>query len=129
LGARCHIYPRVEIWAPWNLRCDDEVGVADRVILYNQALIHLGRRVVVSQGSHLCTGTHDYESAAFLLKSYPITVRANAWICAEVFVHPGVNIGEGAVVGARSVVTKSIPDWMVCAGNPCVPLKPRRRPA
>jgi putative colanic acid biosynthesis acetyltransferase WcaF len=55
-----------------------------------------------------------------------IVVGAHAWVAAEAFVHPGVEIGEGAVVGARSVVVKSIPPWMVCAGNPCAVLKPRQ---
>jgi acetyltransferase-like isoleucine patch superfamily enzyme len=40
-------------------------------------------------------------------------------------VGPGVSIGRGAVIGARAVVTKSMPAWMVCAGNPCKPLKRR----
>jgi putative colanic acid biosynthesis acetyltransferase WcaF len=34
-----------------------------------------------------------------------------SWIAAEVFVHPGVTIGEGSVIGARSVVTKDMPSW------------------
>lgn len=125
LGRGCHIYPRAIIWAPWNLECGDEVGVADGVTLYTQAKITLGRRAVISQGSHLCTGTHDYESPRFELVAYPITVGPLAWVCAEAFVGPGVVIGEGAVIGARSVVLKDLPPWQVCAGHPCVPRKPR----
>lgn len=125
LGQGCHIYPKAVIWAPWNLICGDEVGVASGAILYNQAPITLGRRVVISQGAHLCTGSHDYTSPGFELFARPITVEAQAWVAAEVFVHPGVAIGEGAVVGARSVVTHNLPPWMVCAGHPCEPLKPR----
>ncbi len=125
IGRDCHIYPRVVIWAPWNLVCGDEVGVADGVILYSQARILLGDRCVISQGSHLCTGTHDYTSPRFPLIAQPIQVGECAWICAESFVHPGVTIGAGAVIGARSVVTHDLPEWMVCAGHPCRPLKPR----
>jgi putative colanic acid biosynthesis acetyltransferase WcaF len=125
IGAKCHIYPRARIWAPWNLTCEDEVGVADGAYLYNQAPISLGHRVVVSQGAQLCTGTHDYEDPGFPLVARPIHVGAHAWIAAEAFVHPGVTIGEGAVIGARSVVTKDMPAWTVCAGHPCQPLKPR----
>lgn len=128
-GARiapgCHIYPKAVVWAPWNLVCQEAAGVADGAILYNQALITLGKRSVVSQGSHLCTGTHDYESATFELHAKAISVGDDAWIAAESFVHPGINIGEGAVIGARSVVTKDMPAWMVCAGHPCKPIKPR----
>jgi putative colanic acid biosynthesis acetyltransferase WcaF len=55
----------------------------------------------------------------------PITVGAECWVAAGAFIAPGVDIGDGAVIGARSVVTKTMPAWMVCAGNPCRPLKPR----
>jgi putative colanic acid biosynthesis acetyltransferase WcaF len=125
LGRGCHIYPGAVIWAPWNLVCGDQVGVADGAILYSQALISLGDRVVVSQGSHLCTGSHDYELRGFPLITKPIRVGREAWIAAECFVHPGVVIGDGTVVGARSVVIRSLPPWMVCSGNPCAPIKPR----
>jgi putative colanic acid biosynthesis acetyltransferase WcaF len=47
------------------------------------------------------------------------------WIAAEAFIHPGITIGEGCVIGARSVVTKDMPAWMVCSGHPCKPLKER----
>lgn len=127
LGKRCHIYPTARIWAPWNLYFDDEVGIGEYVTLYNQAPITLGKRVVISQGTHLCTGTHDYTKPGFPLIAHPITVGANSWIAAESFVHPRVSIGEGCVVGARSVVTKNLPPWYICAGNPCTPIKPRKR--
>jgi len=127
LGSRCHIYPGVMIWAPWNLTCGDEVGVADRAILYNQAPIHLGTRAVISQGAHLCTGTHDYNSPAFPLIAKSITVEAYAWVAAEAFVHPGVTIGEGAVLGARSVAPRDLNAWAVYAGSPAACIKERQR--
>ena len=126
IGRNCHIYPRATIWAPWNLECGDEVGVGDNTILYNQAPITLGRRVVISQGAHLCTGTHDYETEGFPVRSAPIIVGSQAWIAAEAFVLPGVSIGEGCIVGARSVVTKDLPAWHVCVGHPCKALRSRR---
>jgi len=126
VGKGCHIYPGARIWAPWNLECGEEAGVASGANLYNQALVRLGRRTVISQGSHICTGTHDYESAGFELVAEPITIGDMAWVAADCFVCPGVTIGEGAVIGARSVVTKDMPAWQVCAGHPCRPLKPRR---
>jgi len=125
LGEGCHVYPRAVIWAPWNLECADQVGVADGAIIYNQALIRLGKRVVISQGAHLCSGTHDYSDPNFPLVASPITVGDHAWVAAEAFVHPGITIGEGAVIGARAVVTKDMPVWMVCAGHPCQPIKCR----
>ncbi len=125
LGEHVHVYPKVRIWAPWNLVIEDRVGVADDAELYSIAPIHLGSRVVVSQGAFLCTGSHDFEDPNFQLISAPIKVEASAWVCAQAFVGPGVTIGEGAVVGARAVATRDMPAWTVCAGNPCRPLKPR----
>ena len=127
VGRGVHVYPGTRIWAPWNLDLGDQCGIADRVILYCQGRITVGRRAVVSQGSHLCAGTHDYETAGFPLVTAPIVVGDEAWIAAEVFVHPGVTIGEGAVIGARSVVNKDMPAWTVCAGFPCKPIKTRAR--
>jgi putative colanic acid biosynthesis acetyltransferase WcaF len=121
------VYAGAKVWAPWNVEIGEETGVADGATLYSQGKIKLGRRVVISQGTHLCAGTHDYDKRGFPLVTAPITVGDEAWIAAEAFVHPGVTIGEGAVIGARSVVTKDMPEWTVCAGHPCRVIKERRR--
>ncbi len=125
VGKGVHVYPGVKIWAPWNLELADECGIADRVILYSQGKITIGRRAVISQGAHLCAGTHDYTQPGFPLVTKPIYIGNAAWIAAETFVHPGVTIGEGCVIGARSVVNKDMPSWTICAGHPCKPLKDR----
>lgn len=125
IGKGVHIYPAVKVWAPWNLTVMDESGIANGVNLYSQGKISIGRRSVISQGAHLCAGTHDYTNPSFPLITKPITIGDFVWISAEVFVHPGVVIHEGAVIGARSVVTKDIPEWTISSGFPCCPIKPR----
>ncbi len=127
MGMGCHVYPCVKIWAPWNLELGDYVCIGRGVSCYSMAKISLGDKAVISQGAHLCTGSHDYRIPRFPLYAKAIKVGANSWIAAEAFVLPGVTIGEGAVIGARSVVTKDMPAWTVCAGNPCKPIKPRER--
>lgn len=126
IGKRIHVYPGVKIWAPWNLELDDECGIANGVNLYSQAKIKIGKRAVVSQGSYICTGTHDYNKRSNPLISKPITIEDHAWIAAEAFIHPGVTVGIGCVIGARSVVTKNMPEWTVCAGHPCIIIKERK---
>lgn len=125
IGQGVHVYPKVEIWAPWNLEIGDLSGIGDGASLYSQDKIKIGKKVVISQGTQLCTGTHDYTDPGFPLRTKPIHVEDNVWITMKCFVHPGVTIGQGAVVGAGSVVTKDMPSWTVCAGNPCKPLKAR----
>ena len=125
VGKRVHVYPGVKIWATWNLILADECGIAKGATLYSQGEISIGKRAVVSQGAHLVTGTHDHSSSGFPLITMPIHVGDHAWIAAEAFVHPGITIGKGCVIGARSVVTKNMPDWTICAGHPCKPIKAR----
>jgi len=125
VGKGVHVYPGVIIWAPWNLVLEDGCGIASGVNLYSQGLITVGKKAVISQGSYICTGTHDYTDSGFPLYTLPIVIGSNSWIAAGAFVHPGVTIGEGCVIGARSVVTRNMPEWTVCAGFPCKVLKER----
>lgn len=125
IGKGVHVYPKVNIWAPWNLILMDECGIANGSTLYSQGKITIGKRTVISQGAHLVAGTHDYTKLGFPLFTKPITIGDYVWIAAETFIHPGIEIADGCVVGARSVVTKNMPAWMVCSGHPCIPIKKR----
>lgn len=118
IGVGVHIYPGAKIWAPWNLVMGDRSCLADGVGCYNVAPIMIGDDVVISQDAYLCTATHDYNSAAFLLLVAPIGIESHAWVAAGAFLSPGVTIHRGAVVGARSVITRSVTAWSVVAGNP-----------
>ncbi|WP_047549753.1 acetyltransferase [Methylotenera sp. G11] len=119
VGSGCHVYPAVKIWAPWNLVLGDHVGVANGVNLYSMDKINVGDFAVISQGAHLCTGSHDYNSSNFQLITSPIAIGSRVWLCAESFVGPGVSIADGSVVAARSVVSKTINEpWLVWAGVP-----------
>jgi len=126
LGAHVHVYPAVKIWAPWNLEIGSNVGIADGVTLYNMNQLTIGDYSVISQGVHLCGGSHDYNSPNFQLIAEPITVGCRVWICAEAFISHGVTLPEGAVIAARSVVSKSLEfPWTVYAGVPAKPIGKR----
>lgn len=128
-GARidptARIYPGVEVWYPPNLTVAAHACLGRDVTCYNMDRIELGAHATVSQGAHLCTGTHDVDSADFQLVIRPIVVGANAWIAAEAFVGPGVTIGEGAVLGARAVTFRNLDPWTIYAGNPARKLRRR----
>ncbi len=80
--------------------------------------VTLGHHATVSQYSHLCTASHDYNKADMPLISAPIVIADFAWVTADVFVGPGVTVSEGAVIAARSTVTRDVPPWTVVAGAP-----------
>lgn len=48
-----------------------------------------------------------------------VTIGDNVWIGGNTVILPGVHIGSNTVIGAGSVVTKDLPDWVIAAGNPC----------
>lgn len=119
VGKGTHVYPGTRVWAPWNLKLGKYVGIADGVTLYNMDIISIGDYSVISQGAHLCGGSHDYNSRNFQLYAKPIVIGQHVWVCADAFISLGVTIDDGVVVGARSLVTKSILEaWSVHAGQP-----------
>jgi putative colanic acid biosynthesis acetyltransferase WcaF len=127
MGPNCHFYPRSKVWAPWNLICADQVTAGDGVEIYNPAPVTLGSHAILSQEAYLCGATHDYDDPAFPLIAYAMNIGAYAWVCARASVAPGVNIGEGAVLGLGSVATRSLEAWTVYAGVPAVKVKERRQ--
>lgn len=118
IGPDAHIYPSVRIAVPWNLEVGRSAAVGDRAIVYNLGRITIGATATVSQGAHLCAGTHDFRRADLPLVKAPIVVGEGAWVCADAFVGPGVTIGKLAVVGARAVAMRDVPAGDVVAGNP-----------
>jgi putative colanic acid biosynthesis acetyltransferase WcaF len=127
IGKQVRIYPSAKIWAPWNLVMANESCIGPDVDCYCVDRIELGVRAVVSQRAFLCTASHDYNRSDLPLTTAPITLRADAWVAAEVFVGPGVTLNEGAVALARSVVVRDVTAWIVVAGNPANPIKQRDR--
>ena len=127
MGPRCHFYPRSKVWAPWNLSCADQVTAADGVEIYNPAPVSFGSHAILSQEAYVCGATHDYNDPAFPLMAYAMSFGAYSWICARASVAPGVNVGEGAVLGLGSVATRHLEPWTVYAGSPAAKLRERQR--
>lgn len=125
IGKGVIIRPTARVTYPWKLSVGDYAWVGDHVELYTLGEISIGAHAVVSQRSYLCTGSHDYNQTAFDIYSTAICVEEQAWLASDVFVAPGVTIGRGAVIGARSTVLKNIPEAMICAGYPAKVIKPR----
>lgn len=118
VGKQVHVYPTVRITIPWNLILEDSCAVGDEVILYALGPISIGARATISQGAHLCAGTHDITDPSRPLLKPPISIGDDAWVCADAFIGPGVVVGKGAIVGARSVAMKNVPAGAIMAGNP-----------
>jgi putative colanic acid biosynthesis acetyltransferase WcaF len=128
-GADVHptarVYGQTRIWYPPNLVMRAHAVLGPGVNCYCQARITIGEKAIVSQGAHLCSGTHDIADRNFQLVTRPIVIGDGAWVAAEAFVGPGVTIHEGAVIGARAVLFKDAQPLGVYTGNPAVLIKTR----
>lgn len=125
IGRNVLIRPTARMTYPWKISIGDYSWIGESVVLYSLADITIGKNVVISQNSYLCTGSHDYQSLSFDIFSKPIRLADEVWIASDVFIAPGVSIGKGTVVGMRSTVLNNLPEAKLCFGNPAVVIKDR----
>jgi len=118
IGKQVHIYNSSRIMIPWHLEVGNWSTIGDRAEIYNLGKIRIGSKVTISQRAHLCAGTHDHQDPNMPLLKKGIVIGDQAWICADAFIGPDSQVGEGAVVGACAVLVKSVAAWKVVAGNP-----------
>ena len=98
------------------------------MILYGLGPIRIGARSTISQGAHLCAGTHDHRRRDFPLVKAPITIGDDVWVCADAFIGPFVEIGDRAIVAARSVVMKPVAADTIVRSHSELHVQPRPIP-
>ena len=109
-----------------NVFIGDHVKVdqnhADLITLEDHVHVASGTRLLCHQRdlSNYCIGD-DYAKLGYKLA--PIHMKKGSLVGMESFVMPGVTIGEGAIVGAGSLVTKDIPAWTIATGRPAKVVK------
>lgn len=99
------------------------------------AKVIIGNNVLIGPNVSIVTPIHPlrYQERNFRTKkdgslynyeyAKPISIGDNCWIASNVTIIGGVQIGNGCVIGAGSVVSKSIPDFSLAVGNPCTPIR------
>ncbi len=123
---------RVRVWALRALGYEVGEGTyfADDLVITlayaNRGRLRLGRRVAIGPGCILVLTAHANNSKVkqqLTEKERWITIEDDVWLGAGVIVLPEITIGEGAVIGAGSVVTKDVPAHCVAVGNPARVIK------
>ena len=125
IGVGVKIKPRVNIHFPWKLEIGDHVWIGEEAWILNFEKIIIGSHSCISQRAFLCTGNHNYRCIDMPYKNSPIHIGEGAWIGAQVFLGPGVNVGKEAVVTAGSIVSRDVPAESVYGGVPFGPTKSR----
>lgn len=125
IGRDVLLRPSVRVTYPWKVTIGDRAWIGDHAVLYSLGEIVIGQDSVISQRCYLCTGNHDFTRADFPIFAQPVVVGTECWLATDVFVAPGVTIGDRAVVGARSSVFTDLPGAYVYHGTPARPVRPR----
>lgn len=119
------VFPSAKIYAPFNLEIYDGACIGPNVNVYNLGKVVLNEKSVLSQAVMLCGGTHDLSVVSMPLLVGDIIVGENVFIGARATILPGVELGDSAVVGACSLVTKDVDNLAVVGGNPAKFIKKR----
>jgi len=105
----------------FNFTFGDNVYVGSQCTLDGAAEIVIGNEVNLAYGVMIITGTHHIgptQRRAGQTSPHPVKIGDGCWVGARATILPGVTIGNGAVIGAASVVTRDVPPDTVVTGNP-----------
>lgn len=121
IGEKFTINPPFHCDFGFNIHVGNNFVGNFNLVILDEADVTIGDNVFIGPNVSLCTVIHAMtpeERNRGIMRSLPITIGDNVWIASNVVVLPGVTIGEGAVVGAGSVVTKDVEPFTLVAGNP-----------
>lgn len=116
--------PEIIIGNNVSFNSDVHIGCIDRVLIGNDVLI--ASKVYISDHSHGAINSSELSIPPVSRELYskgPVIIKDKVWIGENVSILPGVTVGEAAIIGANSVVTKDVPARAIVAGNPAKILK------
>ncbi len=126
-GAKIHpgviVRHDVKIHWPWKLEIGTNSWIGEEVWILNLEKVTIGSNTCISQGVLVCSGSHDRRSPTFEFDNAPVTIGDSVWVAARATLLRGVHVGDGAVIGATTVVTRDVPP-----GAMLLPPPPRIQP-
>ena len=131
IGERNTFYPNVIIRSRSGMiRLGNDVSLGPGVIVYEtRGGLEVGDNCLIAAGTRICGTSHGTELGIPMrfqeTIAKKIIIGPDVWIGMNTVVHPGVEIGEGSIIGSGSIVTKSIPSYSIAMGAPCKVVRKR----
>ena len=121
-GDRVNVEKGANFYTGWEVELGDNSSLGiDCMIPYDLKVgkdVMMGPYVVIVGDSHQFSRT-DIPMRLQGIRDYqPVQIEDDVWIGARVVILPGLKIGKGAIIGAGSIVTKDVPPYAICVGNP-----------
>ena len=112
----------------------DNVEINDYVHINASEKVEIGKNVLIASKVYISDTNHGNYSGIIqdspltipnkrILSTKPVIIEDNVWIGESVSIMPGIRIGKGSIIGANSVVTKSIPEFSIAVGIPAIVIK------
>lgn len=131
IGKNCHIYPGVWFWGNGEIKIGNNVDIGMNTVIYatEGAGVEIGDDTQIAGQCYLIDMNHCYKSGG-VIRLQPndakkIVIGKDVWIGANSTILKGSNIGNGAVIGAKSLVKEDVLPNMVVGGNPLKLIKER----
>ena len=106
----------------WNIEVGDNFYANYNLTILDVGKVTIGNNVQIAPNVSIYTAGHpihpDSRNSGYEY-GIPITIGDNVWIGGNSVLLPGVRIGSNSVIGAGSVVSRDIPEWVVAVGSPC----------
>jgi acetyltransferase-like isoleucine patch superfamily enzyme len=124
IGRSCYVGMGSRIWSGEHLRIGDHVFIAHHVTITDTNAHQLDAAERATHYQRTVVEGNPFEKGS--IETAPVVIGDHAWINFNVAILKGITIGEGAIIGAGSVVTKNVPPYVLCAGNPAQVIRPLR---
>ena len=106
----------------WNIEVGDNFFANYNLTILDVGKVTIGSNVQFAPNVSIYTAGHplhpDSRNSGYEY-GLPVTIGDNVWIGGNVVLLPGVTVGSNSVIGAGSVVSRDIPEWVVAVGSPC----------
>lgn len=124
---RSNLHRSVFLLSPWNIHVGDNVNIQMGCFLDGRGTMRIGNNVDLTPGVRILTEQHNIDSPGYDTVKSAVVIDDHVVVGSWAIILPGVHVGEGAVIGAGSVVTRDVLPYTLVAGNPAVVRRERKR--